>query len=71
VAARLFMALVAHARSSGLATLRLGTRPEMRAAHRFYERHGFVPIDAAELPAAFPRMAVDSVFYRLDLAPIA
>jgi GNAT superfamily N-acetyltransferase len=67
VAARLFDALLAHARASGARCIRLGTRPEMHVAHRFYEKRGFRAIDAAELPAAFPRMSVDSVFYRLDL----
>jgi N-acetylglutamate synthase-like GNAT family acetyltransferase len=67
VAARLLDALLAHARKKGLRTLRLGTRPEMRAAHRFYEKHGFYRINEELLPPSFPRMMVDSVFYRLDL----
>lgn len=67
VAERLFGALRAHAVAAGLTTIRLGTRPEMRAAHRFYEKHGFHRIDAEALPSSFPRMTVDSVFYRLDL----
>jgi GNAT superfamily N-acetyltransferase len=67
VAAALFSTLLAHAAARGLRVLRLGTRPEMLAAHRFYEKHGFRRIEAAELPASFPRMGVDSVFYRLDL----
>lgn len=68
VSERLIDVVLSHARNAGLRVLRLGTRPEMRAAHRFYERHGFRRIDEAELPASFPRMRVDSVFYRLDLA---
>ena len=40
----------------------------MNAAHRFYEKQGFTLIDPAELPASFPRMAVDSRFYRRELA---
>jgi len=67
VASRLFDALLSHARDRGIRCIRLGTRPEMRVAHRFYEKRGFVAIDAAALPASFPRMQVDSVFYRLDL----
>ena len=68
VAQRLFDALLAHARARSLPQLTLGTRPEMHAAHRFYERNGFVRIGEADLPATFPRMKLDSVFYRLDLA---
>jgi ribosomal protein S18 acetylase RimI-like enzyme len=63
VAPRLLEALVAHAREKGLPRLYLGTRPEMRAAHRFYEKHGFVRLGEADLPPAFPRMTLDSVFY--------
>jgi ribosomal protein S18 acetylase RimI-like enzyme len=67
VADALLATLLAHARANALRVLRLGTRPEMQAAHRFYEKHGFRRIEADELPPAFPRMKVDSVFYRLDL----
>jgi GNAT superfamily N-acetyltransferase len=63
VASRLLDALVAHARAHGVDRIHLGTRPEMHAAHRFYERNGFVRVDEAELPESFPRMKVDSVFY--------
>jgi N-acetylglutamate synthase-like GNAT family acetyltransferase len=66
VAARLFETLLAHAREQSVVRLFLGTRPEMHAAHRFYEKHGFVRIDARDLPPAFPRVAVDSIFYRRD-----
>ncbi len=67
VAAALFGTLLAHARTQGLRCLHLGTRPEMRAAHRFYEKHGFVRIEPEALPTSFPRMPLDSLFYRLEL----
>lgn len=60
--------LQAHAREGGLPLLALGTLPQMAAAHRFYERNGFTRVDPESLPPAFPRMAVDTVFYRKDLA---
>ena len=59
--------LIAHARARGIRTLFLGTTAPMRAAHRFYERNGFVPVSSHALPASFPRMAVDTRFYRRDL----
>jgi GNAT superfamily N-acetyltransferase len=59
--------LMAHAASAGLPLVALGTLPRMRAAHRFYERNGFTRIGPETLPPTFPRMAVDSVFYRRDL----
>jgi GNAT superfamily N-acetyltransferase len=68
VAARLFERLLEHARARGLSRVLLGTRPEMHVAHRFYERRGFVRVDERDLPPAFPRMKVDSIFYALDVA---
>lgn len=64
VARRLLATLVDHARASGLTTLLLGTTGRFLAAHRFYEKHRFEAIAADDLPPAFPRMAVDTVFYR-------
>jgi N-acetylglutamate synthase-like GNAT family acetyltransferase len=67
VAARLLDTLIAHARVHGIATILLGTTERFLSAHRFYEKHGFTRIDAVELPAAFPRMALDTRFYRRRL----
>lgn len=41
----------------------LGTTAQFIAAQRFYRRNGFTEIAKAELPARFPLMAVDSVFF--------
>lgn len=59
--------LRSHAKAAGLPLLALGTLPHMLAAHRFYERNGFTRLEPEALPPAFPRMAVDTVFYQLDL----
>ena len=59
--------LLSHAETEGLPCVCLGTLPHMRAAHRFYERNGFTRVEPEALPPEFPRMAVDTVFYRLDL----
>jgi GNAT superfamily N-acetyltransferase len=67
IAARLLEALLAHANERAIRSIWLGTRPEMRAAHRFYQKHGFVRVAPDHLPPAFPRVVFDSVFYRLDL----
>lgn len=67
VAKALLATLLDHARASGVAEIFLGTTTRFLAAHRFYEKHGFARIDKADLPPAFPVMAVDSVFYRLAL----
>ena len=67
VAAKLLATLLAWAKARGLAEIYLGTTAKFLAAHRFYEKNGFAEILPAELPAAFPRMVVDTKFYRLAL----
>ncbi|MBL8672254.1 MAG: GNAT family N-acetyltransferase [Alphaproteobacteria bacterium] len=67
VAQRLLDTLVAHARARGIAAIVLGTTAQFLAAHRFYEKNGFRAIPPEALPASFPRMAVDTRFYRRDL----
>jgi N-acetylglutamate synthase-like GNAT family acetyltransferase len=49
----------------------LGTTAQFLAAHRFYEKNGFDEIPQAELPGAFPVMAVDTKFYRFKFADVA
>lgn len=63
VALRLLGALFGHASTAGIRAVYLGTTDKFLAAHRFYEKNGFVEIGRAELPAAFPLMAIDSKFY--------
>jgi len=60
--------LLAHAQAQALPGLWLGTLPHMGTAHRFYERNGFIRVAPEDLPPAFPRMPVDTVFYALKLA---
>jgi N-acetylglutamate synthase-like GNAT family acetyltransferase len=67
IAKHLLDTLVASARDHGLADIYLGTTAAYHAAHRFYEKSGFTEIGAGDLPEAFPRMAVDTKFYRLKL----
>jgi GNAT superfamily N-acetyltransferase len=68
VAARLLAILVDHARANGITGITLGTIGRLHAAIRFYEKNGFVPVHPDALPAGFPRMAVDTHFYRLELS---
>ncbi|NWK96236.1 GNAT family N-acetyltransferase [Sphingobium lactosutens] len=67
VAQALLAALLDLARERGVAEIWLGATARFLAAHRFYERNGFMLIEADRLPASFPRMAVDSRFYHLKL----
>jgi GNAT superfamily N-acetyltransferase len=67
VAQRLLDTSIAWARQRSVRDIFLGTTAKFLAAHRFYERNGFAEIDPSALPTAFPRMAVDTKFYRLSL----
>ncbi|HHL32151.1 MAG TPA: GNAT family N-acetyltransferase [Oceanospirillales bacterium] len=44
----------------------LGTVPSYHAAHKFYEKNGFMRIDQSRLPMAFQIMEVDKYFYCLQ-----
>ena len=68
VAARLLDRLFVHARDAALTDIFLGTTDKFVAAHRFYEKNGFVEIAKADLPRSFPLMPVDSKFYRYKFA---
>jgi GNAT superfamily N-acetyltransferase len=67
VARRLLDALILSAANAGIRDLFLGTIDRFVAAHRFYEKNGFVEIPAAHLPDAFPLMGVDTRFYHRKL----
>ena len=54
------------AKEQEVTTIYLGTTPQFKAAHRFYEKNGFVQISETMLPASFPVVAVDKLFYRYD-----
>ena len=70
LAKALLETLISHAQASGLTNLYLGTTVDFKAAHRFYEKHGFNMMDSAKLPQSFPRMAVDTRFYQRTLTKI-
>lgn len=46
----------------------LGTVEVLKAAHRFYEKNDFVRVEIKDLPASFPRMPVDTIFYQYSFA---
>jgi len=70
-AKKLLVRLVAHAEAAGMAEIYLGTTAKFLAAHRFYEKAGFARIDELDLPERFPRMHVDTRFYKLSLRAVA
>ena len=69
VAQRLLDQLLEWCAQRGTSRIYLGTTVLFLVAHRFYERNGFVEIQWSDLPASFPRMTVDTRFYKLSIAP--
>ena len=59
--------LLEWAREKNFREIYLGTTSAFKAAHRFYEKNGFIEVQKEELPEVFPVMKVDSKFYRYDL----
>ncbi len=61
--------LLTYARNKQMTDIYLGTVGVLQAAIRFYEKNGFFKTDVESLPAYFPRMAADHIFYHLPLKP--
>lgn len=68
VGAALLRACLEWAEAAGMREVLLGTTEQFRAAHRFYEKSGFVEVPSESLPAYFPRMRLDTRFYRYSFA---
>ncbi|MDF3072946.1 MAG: GCN5-related N-acetyltransferase [Alphaproteobacteria bacterium] len=62
-AALLLKTLEEHCRRHGIVALYLGTTEAFKAAHRFYQKRGYTPMSADDLPENFVRLAVDTRFY--------
>lgn len=54
-------------KEKSIRTIYLGTTPQFLAAHRFYEKNGFISIKEKELPEKFPILQVDKKFYKYPL----
>ena len=67
IAQQLLDTLIAATKAHDFKAIYLGTRAQLEAAIRFYERNNFQPIAIPDLPPQFPRMAVDTHFFELKL----
>ncbi len=67
VAGKLLATLLDWCASQSIRQIFLGTTPKFLAAHRFYEKNGFVEIPKDELPPPFPVMKVDTKFYKYSV----
>lgn len=66
---QLLYSLLSWAKAKDIQEIYLGTTGKFKAAHRFYEKNGFIEINKSDLPATFPLMQVDTKFYKLSLMP--
>jgi N-acetylglutamate synthase-like GNAT family acetyltransferase len=67
VAQQLLETLIDWAREHGLERVFLGTTDAFQAAHRFYEKNGFIRIPVEKLPPSFPIMRQDTRYFLLNL----
>lgn len=67
IAQNLFDTLLNYSKENKVETIYLGTRSQLGAAIRFYERNGFEIVSKTSLPADFPVMQVDDVFCKLSI----
>ena len=68
VSAQLMDRVKQHCRENGIERIYLGTTSQMAAAHKFYEKNGFIETDRTKLPSSFPVVHVDTKFYRCELS---
>lgn len=68
---KLFLNLEIWAIEHGFKSLMLGTHSDLKPAVRFYQKLGFVEILKKDLPAGFPIMSVNDVFFEKSLPKFA
>lgn len=66
-AKKLLDTVLAWSKEHNVNKIYLGTTLAFRAAHRFYEKHGFREIARKEMPSYCQPMDCDEKFYQLDL----
>ncbi len=66
-AQQLLVKLIDDCDEKGISDLYLGTVDMLKAAHRFYEKNGFVRMKSEEMPDYFPRMMGENVYYHLSM----
>ncbi|MBH0229110.1 GNAT family N-acetyltransferase [Halobacillus yeomjeoni] len=67
IALRLLNRAISWAADHSIKTIFLGTTPQFLAAHKFYQKHGFIKIAQKELPSTFPIVKVDKFFYKFQV----
>ena len=59
--------VISWCKQKGIDEIYLGTFDKLAAAQRFYLKNGFVEVDKQHLPATFPLMQVDNMFFKLRI----
>lgn len=67
-ASLLLATAISWAKERQVKAIYLGTTPQFLAAHRFYEKNGFMKVVPDDLPETFPLLPVDKMFYQLELS---
>ncbi len=67
IAQELLEVLISFCHENGIDAIYLGTVNILKAAMRFYERNHFLQVEKEDLPAQFPLMNSDNIFYCLNL----
>lgn len=67
IAQQLLEILIDYSGSINITDLYLGTVDQLKAAQRFYVRNGFEGVERSALPAYFPIMPSDNLYYHLTL----
>jgi putative acetyltransferase len=57
--------VISWCKQKGIEEIYLGTFDRLQAAQKFYLKNGFVEVEKQSLPASFPLMQVDNMFFRL------
>ncbi|MBB6369869.1 GNAT family N-acetyltransferase [Chryseobacterium shigense] len=67
IAQKLLEVLISFCQENGIDSVYLGTVSILKAAMRFYERNHFSQVEKENLPARFPLMSADNIFYYLNV----
>lgn len=70
IASLLLQQLFSICREKGISHVYLGTVTVLQAAIRFYEKNGFELTERTALPAAFPLMHMDTVFFQKHITAV-
>jgi putative acetyltransferase len=64
---RLLNHVIDWCKQKGIDEIYLGTFDKLLAAQKFYIKNGFIEVEKQSLPAGFPVMQVDNMFFKLLL----